>query len=363
MQIELERAYEVFPQSITILPTYRCNAECAECCFESNPRIRKRLELAEIVSALDRAHAAFPALQLAVFSGGEAFLLKDDLFRAIAHARSLGLRVRCVTNAFWGKTKRTALSIVTRLLAAGVSEINISTGADHQEHVPFESVENACEVLVNSGILTLVTVEKDSPSTNCLQRASESHRFRHLLENHPRLFSIQCNSWMPFHAEYVERGMPAGLESLTEGCNQILNNLVVTPYGRLAACCGLTFEHIPELTLGDLSTKEMNDLFQYALNDFLKIWIHLDGPATILRKLFGNEINEELKEIRHICQACAVLHLHPKVRSELSSRYREFVPDVMARFALKVEIRRRESGDATQVMAQMPGLQTGRAQT
>lgn len=351
MHTQSSRMREVFPQSITILPTYRCNAECTECCFESNPRIKQRLGLREIIGAIDRARAAFPSLQLLVFSGGEVFLLKGDLFLAIAHARSLGLLVRCVTNAFWGKTSRTAERTVARLLEADVSEINISTGSDHQEHMPFESIENACEALVSAGVKTLVTVENDSPTTNCLLRARLSRRLRLLQEQYPQLFSIQCNSWMPFHENYIERGTPAGLESLTDGCSQIFNNLVVTPYGRLAACCGLTFEHIPELTLGDLNVEEMQSLFDKALNDFLKVWIHMDGPATILRKLFGDEINDELKEVRHICQACAVLHLHPKVRFELLRRYQEFVPDVLARFALKVEIRRREFADATRAVA------------
>jgi len=28
------------PESFTILPTYRCNAACRECCFESHPGIK-----------------------------------------------------------------------------------------------------------------------------------------------------------------------------------------------------------------------------------------------------------------------------------------------------------------------------------
>jgi len=228
MYKNLERVGEVFPQSLTILPTYRCNAECRECCFESNPRIKRRLNLEEIINAIDHAKKSFPPLELIVFSGGEVFLLKDDLFIAIAHARSLGLQVRCVTNAFWGKTLRTAERTVARLLDAGVSEVNISTGADHQEHVPFASIENACEALVTS-VVTLLTVEQDSSETNCLERVRLSDRLKTLLEEHPLLFSIQCNSWMPFHANYVERGAPAGLDSLTDGCSQIFNNLVVTP--------------------------------------------------------------------------------------------------------------------------------------
>jgi len=268
--------------------------------------------------------------------------LKDDLYTAIAHAHALGLRVRCITNAFWGKTFSAAKRTVFRLIEAGITEINISTGSDHQAHVPFESVENACEALVKAGVATLVTVEKDSPTTNCLQRIQSSPRLQPLIENHPRIFTIQCNSWMPFHEGYVARGSAPGLEALVDGCSQIFSNLVVTPYGKLAACCGLTFEHIPELTLGDINASDMGDLFNSALDDFLKIWIHLDGPGAILRSLFGEGINEELKSIRHICQACAVLHLHPKVRSELALQYREFVPDVLARFALKIEILRKK---------------------
>lgn len=351
MKPMLVKAKEIYPQSLTILPTYRCNAECTECCFESNPRIKQRLGLEDITRAIDDAKATFPALQLIVFSGGEAFLLKDDLFIAIRHARDQGLLVRCVTNAFWGKTQRTAQRTVAKLLEADVSEINISTGSDHQEHVPLESIEHACEALVQAQIVTLLTVEKDSPQTNCLERARSSAVLKFLLQEHPRWFTIQCNSWMPFHKDYIERGEPSGLESLNDGCNQVFSNLVVTPYAKLAACCGLTFEHIPEMTLGDLRATSMSDLFDTAVSDFLKIWIHIDGPGTILRKLFGSDINDELKDVRHICQACAILHLHPKVRTELRARYLEFVPDVMARFALKLEVRVLEKHDLIQILA------------
>ncbi|UBQ44022.1 radical SAM/SPASM domain-containing protein [Comamonas thiooxydans] len=275
---------------------------------------------------------------MVVFSGGEVFLLKDDLFKAIKFSRNLGLNVRCITNGFWGKTEKIVKKTVERLVESGVSEINISTGADHQEHIPFESVERACEALVRNGISTLVTIEKDSPLTNCLDKARKSKIFTKLFEEHPNLFSIQCNSWMPFHDNYIERGEAPGLSSIRGGCTQIFNNIVITPYKKLAACCGLTYEHIPELTIGSLNDNSMKEILVNSLDDFLKIWIHLDGPATILRKLFGTEINDELREVRHICQACAVLHLHPTAKETLLNNYKNFVPDVIARFSLKVEM-------------------------
>lgn len=36
------------PDTLTVLVTYRCNAACEECCFESNPRVEGRLTLGEI---------------------------------------------------------------------------------------------------------------------------------------------------------------------------------------------------------------------------------------------------------------------------------------------------------------------------
>jgi hypothetical protein len=335
-------ADSVSPRSVTILPTYRCTAACEQCCFESNPRLRHRLPLATIVRRIDEAADAFPDLQLVVFSGGEVFLLKDDLFTAIAHAHGRGLSVRCVTNGFWGKQLTHAHSTAQRLVQSGCTEINISTGRDHQRWVAFDSVENACEALVDAGLSTLVTVETDAADSSCLQLAVESPRLSLLLRRYPLLFSLQCNSWMPFNGDYVERGAPQGLAALNEGCTQLFSNVVVNPYDELAACCGLTFEHIPELKLGRLDHEGMRSLYDASLQDFLKIWIHIDGPGTILRKLFGSSVDEELADVRHICQACVILHRNPKVRDALRTRYHEFVPDVMLRWHARLALRNLE---------------------
>ena len=333
----------VSPRSITILPTYRCNASCEQCCFESNPRLKHRLALPTILQRIDEAVAAFPDLELVVFSGGEVFLLKDDLFAAIAHASARGLAVRCVTNAFWGKRPEHARTTAERLRDSGCTEVNISTGRDHQRWVEFAAVETACSALVEAGLSTLVTVESDAADSHCLRTALDSAVFAQLLRTQPLLFSVQCNSWMPFNSDYVDRGAPQGLAALTEGCMQVFSNVVVNPYDELAACCGLTFEHIPELKLGRLDTTGMRTLYDAALQDFLKIWIHVDGPGTILRKLFGTEIDQELADVRHICQACAVLHQNPAVREALRTRHQAFVPEVLLRWNARVALRRLEA--------------------
>ena len=39
------------PTHLTILPTYRCTAACAQCCFESNPHVQGRIPLPRIFGA------------------------------------------------------------------------------------------------------------------------------------------------------------------------------------------------------------------------------------------------------------------------------------------------------------------------
>jgi hypothetical protein len=325
----------VQPRSLTILLTYKCTAECKECCFESSPRLTHRLSLAEITAAIKEAHQHFPSIKVVVFSGGKTFLLKDDLFSGIAYATKLGFLTRCVTNGFWGKAKHVARRTAQRLSDAGLSEINISTGADHQEFVPFSSIETACTCLAEVNIRTLVTIEVDKPGGKCMEDALNSPIFKRLLHDYPDRFAVQSNSWMPFRETYEERKVGFACATLYSGCKQLLTNIVVTPYRKMSACCGLTFEHIPELTLGDLNSENMKTLYAKARNDFLKIWIHTDGPNVIMRKLFDEEIDHELAQFKHICQACVILHKHPKIRAEIRKRYTEFLPDVLSRCTLR----------------------------
>ncbi len=326
------------PDTLTIITTYQCNAACTDCCFECGPTVRGRLSLAAMRRHIDAAVAAFPGLRLVVFSGGECFLLKHDLFAAIAHARSVGLRTRCVTNGFWGKTPTQCRQTVRQLVRAGIDEINISTGHDHQHWVPVQRVIRAAQTLVARGIFTLVTVEMDTPDSHCLQQLAGDPDIGRLLRR-PALFRLQCNSWMPFREAGRMRRMLNDKSALHRGCSQLFHNVTLTPRLELAACCGLTMEHIPEMKLGPASTAaSMATRYYGQLEDFLKIWIHVDGPSTIITRLFGDAAREDLRDVVHICQACAILHQHPEIRARLQRRYREFVPDVMSRFYLRHHI-------------------------
>jgi hypothetical protein len=324
------------PHTLTVLCTYQCTAACKQCCFESSPRVKGRLSLDTIIARISEAKKSFPGLRLIVFSGGEAFLLKDDLYSAVAHASSLDLLTRIVTNGSWGKTPKSAEQAVAKLLAAGITEINISTGLDHQEWVPLESVANAALALTQAGVRTLISVEADTPASDCMGA----------LRRHPGILGamrtghlqLQGNSWMPFTEEAegrVKNFDPSGLEG---GCNQIFGNIVVTPHDNLSACCGLTLEHIPEMRLGHNDGANMRDLYRKQADDFLKFWIHVDGPYTIVKRVLGDDAAPLLKGVSHVCQACAILHKTPRIREQLAQQYPIYVEEVMTRFALSLQL-------------------------
>jgi len=332
LKLLVNNMYQQSPNTITILPTYRCTAACKECCFESNPNLKSRLSKVEILEIIDSGCTSFPDLKVIVFSGGECFTLKSDLYAGIQAATLNGKKSRCVTNGYWGNTLSNARKIVAQLNDAGLSEINFSTGVDHQEYVPLSSVINAAQACTELGIGTMITVEKDTETSSCRETIAANPVISELVST--KKLKIQNNTWMPFKKDYVDRGVQIHQEDLMQGCEQIFTNLVVTPHGRISGCCGLTFEHIPEMKIGNIGDKDaLRKAYDEQLNDFLKIWIKVDGPTSIIEQLMGSGyIGNSIGTVSHNCQSCVYLHKDPKIVSALKENYEKYMPNVLMKY-------------------------------
>ncbi|EHU0328769.1 hypothetical protein KY023_003278 [Vibrio vulnificus] len=311
---------KIEPNILTFITTYQCTAACKECCFECTPKLTAKLSESQILQTLQTAKDTYPSIKLAVFTGGECFLLKNSLFKAISKATSLGFSTRCVTNAYWAKTKNNANKIVDELKLAGLNELNISTGIEHQEWVDEDCVINAAEALLDRGIVTVITVEKDSETTNIYHRIMNNPRIISLFNQYDNKIIIQQNSWMPFHEDYKSRGYISS-EVLKSGCDQVFNNITITPHGIVSACCGLTMEHIPEMKLGTINN--LTSFSEKQEDDFLKRWIKIDGPYSILEKMTDD--HSKLNNVVHPCQACAIIHKDMEVRENIKKRYKEHI--------------------------------------
>lgn len=332
------------PTHLTILPTYRCTAACRECCFESNPRHTRRIPLRRILRYIDEAVDTFETLRVAVFSGGECFLLGADLVEGVRRAAARGLAVRCVSNGYWAVNEPAARTWMERLAEAGLRELNLSTGDDHQQFVPFDRVALAAEAAAARGVRTLLVVEGHSGSRFRPADALAHPRLQGFLASHPNagLLSLVQNLWIPFRNDRPLQPPACGAPPSEGGCANVLDNLVVTPDEQLAACCGLTMEHIPEMKLGSLRRRRMGDLYRLGLADFMKLWLRVEGPHAILDFARSRDPLLLLPDsLPHICQACAVVHRHPGVRRAVERSWREKRAEVLLRFHLQRRLQAR----------------------
>ncbi|WIG71403.1 hypothetical protein KEC58_21545 (plasmid) [Photobacterium damselae] len=325
------------PSTLTVITTYKCNAACTNCCFECNPQRQATLTLDRIKDNILNAKRSYPKLQLVVFTGGECFTLGQNLFEAISFASSLGLHTRCVTNGYWGKTKLNADKVAIKLLDAGLSELNISTGIEHQEWVSIESIINAAESTSQLGFRPLIMVEEDTYEGKHFEKLVKNEKISTLLLKN--LINIQSNCWVDFRENKNRTKYSSNCNLLYSGCSQLFNNIVITPHNYLASCCGLTLEHIPSLKLGNLENNTISELYKSQFDEFIKIWLYVDGPYKIINKVCGYDyLENKFGIIHHQCQACFYLFQDKHIINCIKEQYKKHIVDVLSSLVLKNKV-------------------------
>jgi pyruvate-formate lyase-activating enzyme len=330
----------IHPKAITVLGTYRCTAACENCCFGSNPRLRERLELSDILRFIDEATNGCPSIEMLVFSGGECFLLGNDLNEAVRHAAAKGLATRCVTNGFWAKNRSRGRQRLQALCDAGLCEVNVSTGDFHQRWVAEETVVNAVSLGVELGLRTVLMVELVRGSRVTASGIVGRHsQIKDLIRNSDATgFEIIESPWMPMNPYETIAQDSSRMVNRTNvhqrgGCKSIFTTLVVTPSSRIGFCCGLSREQIPELNAD--WDDEVASLLHRAASDFLKIWIFVDGPERILAWAGAKNPHIDWEDrYSHHCHACLRLYSDPAVRDTIMKHYEERVEDVLTRYSI-----------------------------
>ena len=324
------------PKIVTILTTYKCSAACKECCFQCTPKITVRLSYEEIESFILEAHSNFKdSLELCVFTGGECTLLGEDLFKAIELVKNLGMKSRIVTNASWAKTKKAADRMIDKLLDSGLNEINYSTGDNHQEWVPFESIINACEASCNRGLITVVSIESFADSTFSYEDFVNNDKIKSIKEKTGCLSEVKA-SWISLkNPKTIEKSGRELDETYNfQPCDSVLNFLGINPLGNIINWCGLPMEDIPSMKAGKYQKGSLKEMYYNNFNDFMKIWLKVDGPEKILYYAYQKNKNLEkyIKSIVHPCQACAIIYKNPEVRETLNNYYKEIVTSTIIKY-------------------------------
>lgn len=335
--MEMQDREFIHPQILTILATYRCTAACENCCFDSNPNIKGRLSLEEIIQRIDDV-SKYKSLKMVVFSGGECFLLGDDLTKAIKHCSSIGLMTRCVTNGYWAKSYDAGRRRLKELVDSGLSELNISTGDFHQKFVTQETVINAASIGLEMGITTLIVVESSKNSRITMKGFVRDMEIVKLHERYDiKKFQVIESPWMPMELNSIieqdyEKVLNKKTLHLKNGCKSVFTTLSLNPYNKLGICCGLTREKIPELNF-DITDNSLHSILESAGRDFMKIWLFIDGPEKILAWAASKSDTINWENLySHRCHACWALFDRPEVREIIMMHYRERVDDVLLRY-------------------------------
>ncbi len=324
-------------RTLSVMLTYRCNAECADCGTLSNPRIQEKLSKIEVVAAIKQAKKL--GFRNVVFTGGEATIYGDLLKTGIKTATQKGLMTRLVTNGVWAKNIDRAKEKISEWISLGLDEINLSTGDEHQRFVPQEFIINAIEASIELNARCLLMIEKFRGSKvnkeNFLNDSSINEAYK------KGQFSIIESPWMPLdpglERDY-ESGETAHSKNLASfgGCDSVLQTYVLGPDPGVYSCCGIGARNIPELCSQnkfDLHNQNsLEDIIFNAEQDFLKLWIRAEGTEKILSWCSEKDNSVKWENMyAHKCQACLRVYSDEKIASIIRNNFSEKIPDIVIR--------------------------------
>ena len=136
---------------IHFLITYGCSAECAHCFLWGTPDRTASMTAEQVESFLEEI-ASLKQVTGVCAEGGESFELYDVLLPFLRRATALGLNASALTNASWVESRELAKDRIAELMAAGLTNLGVSTDRWHQEHVPVERVDLLLEVCEEAGL-------------------------------------------------------------------------------------------------------------------------------------------------------------------------------------------------------------------
>ena len=328
----------ISPKTLVFGTTYQCTATCKNCCFGCNPKITNRLSLEEMKEYLDQALLYFAnSLKVLVLTGGEPFLLKDDLTQIVEYGSSKGLVTRIVSNGFWATSYEEAYEILLNLRKHGLKEINFSTGDEHQKWVSYENIVNSCRASMDLGLTCFVNVEvHDNCEFNGDAFRNDSRLKPYFDATKYKIpLKIERGIWIPFSEDsnISYNNMETKEDLNKKRCESLFTTLPINPYSQLMSCCGLPSERIVPMRLGNLRDNTIKELFELQFQDFLKIWLFVDGPYTVLKYLYEKR-GIEKKIIGHLCYVCAEIFKDNENVKYVQEHYEEIMPSVMFKYMM-----------------------------
>lgn len=337
------------PQQLTVLATSQCTAACNHCSMNSAPHRRERLTFDRIRETIDSLHANGP-LGVVIFAGGEPTLLGDTLLDSIAHADSLGLTTRIVTNASWAIKPEKARAKIVELRQAGLAELNISADDYHLPYIPFENVIHAWREAKGRGFRSVVIANCYGPNS----LVTPEYVMERLGERLPTRFDetgrsqpipppsadgtayLMSNSYLQLIGRSRGRIDPSDVifpedpSALSGGCPWAVRSAALSPRGHLVACCGIEAEGNSVLDFGDTDGVDVQTLVQKAERSTIVNAIAFLGPAFL--QDFVRRVRTDIKfkpRYATVCEICEDIVSRREVVDAIEENLAALIPAVI----------------------------------
>lgn len=318
------------PNCITLITTYRCNAACQECCFGCRADRGRTMTLEEMKHYVDICLETYPeSIRYLSLTGGECFLLGDDLDEIVKYGAGKGLPVALLTNGYWGTTYGEALERMTRLKSEGLTSIGFSVGDNHNHIIPLRNSRNAAVASARLGYKVGFRMETPMfEKCNVYEKLKKDAAFMRLVE----LKKIELTFWgwqeynnetihgkmYPWHHRPHEKSRP---------CEHLFKEIIITPYGDVMACCGIGNSRNPYMRLGNVWNEPIKTVYERSFCDTLKVWIHYEGAQAILQYVYDNS-DIKFHKWGNNCEACIELFENPKILPFLREHYDDWCQKV-----------------------------------
>lgn len=330
-------SYNRLPTTLSIIRTFKCTAACTNCCFECTPKRNETLKTEDVTRQINYICEHFPSIHTIVITGGETLIDIDATLEIVRIGKQNGLSTRIVTNGFWANNEKSAMDIISQCKLSGLDEINFSTGDEHQCYVKIENICKGVNAALKHGIRVAINLETSMNSI--FSKSSLVKKLSKDKNINVSEVSIINGLWMPFTAEglcrlpKIERN---SFHPVMDRCDNLFTSLTIAPDNHLMACCGLPVKYIPYFDLGYASVEQIKNNYVTQFEDFIKIWLFVEGPYKILSFL-ENRTNIEIPELRvlsHMCFYCACLLTNKKYIHLAQKYYSEKYASVMMKFYL-----------------------------
>jgi hypothetical protein len=290
------------PQSFAFHVTYTCPLKCAHCCFHSGPENKFRLAIGTILDFIDHLE---DSIEMVAFTGGEPFLLGEQLVTAVEKAAKRGFVTRVVTSAYFGGNREAARKRLFALRQVGLRELSISWDDFHEEFVPFSAIKNTFEIGRELGLLVAINVVQSGRSK------WNAQRLRSELSLSDDDESIICESPLNRTGRASDELQQHELSAARSvgPCPYVLTGPTLSAKGDLLACCGV-IPNDSRLTIAHAARgDQLASALDTAKQSTLLNWLFLRGPYDIVQ-FIGDNFAVEIPAERNVggnCEACAIL--------------------------------------------------------